>query len=332
MSELSTTPSLDDDELTGVLHNMQDRREDVAADGSWEIAGRWRSFKADFVKARRGGVDVAVKFGDDWTADDAHYIASEVERVRRLFRSLPGGEVRVPRSLGWSASPAAVALRYVEGIGLFHALADPTDPLWDDGGTTAQALVRRCGQAIGAYHTAQPAVEDRAIAKLAFDDLLSAARRAGIRRRTIEAIEPRLERARGYRFSPNDFIVTPGGSLVMLDPPHVRKYDYLQRDVSAFTFELHRALIGERPLRHDDRNAELLVSLRRAFLDGYAETGPSPLDTELDGWMIAVFEISRVTGLGYARLRRRRLRATRGPLTWAVHERRRLGATPPGAS
>jgi hypothetical protein len=163
---------------------------------------------------------------------------------------------------------------------------------------------------------------------MAREDLLSAARRTGVTKSAILRVEPRLDRARGYRFSPNDFIVRPNGQLVMIDPPHVRKYDYLQRDISAFTYELHRALIGDGPLTPDHKRADLLASLRRSFLAGYAATGPTTMTSDLDDWMIRFFEVSRITGLAYARIRRRQLRAAVLPLRWAVHVRRALGAPP----
>ncbi|MFV2000830.1 MAG: glycosyltransferase [Acidimicrobiia bacterium] len=319
---------MDDNELTHILQNMHDRRGAVADGVNWTETGRWRSFKAEFVKVHSESADVAVKFGDGWSPEDAHFVADEEERIRRLFTALPAGPVDVPPALGWSEEPAAVALAFVEGDTLFDILSDPHHPHWNAGEATLVGLTLRCGQAIGAYHTAEPAIDDDTITQIARDDLLTATRRAGIARSTILEVEPRLQRARGYRFSPNDFIVEPDGRLVMLDPPHVRKYDYLQRDISAFTYELHRALIGDGPSTPGHDRAELLAILRRSFLDGYATTGPTSMTSQLDDWMIRFYELSRITGLAYARVRRRQLRPAVSPLRWAVNERRRLGVPP----
>lgn len=314
--------------LTEVLRAMHDRRKAVAGDQPWSIAGSWRSFKANFVHATgEDGEQVAVKFGDGWSADDAHFVAAEVERVRSIFKRLPGGKVRVPRALGWSGEPAAVALRYVDGTNLFATLSDRSHPLWERGHERVEELIVRCGQAIGAYHAAEPAPDDPATAQVALDDLLTAARRTAVRRKAILEVEPRLERARGYRFSPNDFTIDARGRLVMLDPPHVRKFDYLQRDVSAFTFEMHRALVGDRPVS-DTGDGSMLSDLRGAFLAGYAATGPSTLSTPLDVWMIRFYEVSRITGLAYARARSGRTGAATGALRWAVSVRRSLGPPP----
>ncbi len=324
----SDSGRIGDGELTEILQTMHDRRGFVAQDTTWSVAARWRSFKADFVRAHSEAGDVAVKFGDDWSAADAHFVADEEERVRRLFTALPAGPLEVPPALGWSDEPAAVALGFVEGDTLFQILGDRGHPQWNAGVAAFVELTALCGQAIGAYHTAEPAVDDETITQVARDDLLTAARRAGISKSTILEIEPGLERARGYRFSPNDFIVKPDGTLVMLDPPHVRKYDYLQRDVSAFTYELHRALIGDGPLTPDHVNADLLASLRTSFLSGYAATGPTSMVSQLDDWMIRFYEVSRITGLAYARMRRRQPMAAASPLRWAAQVRRRLGSPP----
>ena len=231
MAEAPDRDVVRDGELTEILHRMQDRREALVDGAAWSVAGHWRSFKADFVHATNARGDVAVKFGDGWTAADAHFVSSEVERVRTLFEQLPGGKVRVPRALGWSDVPAAVALGYVDGDMLFSSISERGHRLWNRGQAGVLEIMASCGQALGAYHSAEPATGDPAITKVALGDLLSAARRAGVRRTTILALEPRLRRARGYRFSPNDFIIDAQGRLVMLDPPHVRKYDYLQHDV-----------------------------------------------------------------------------------------------------
>jgi len=222
----SGNESVGDGELTEILRTMHDRRGLLAQGATWSVAAHWRSFKADFVKAHSEAGDVAVKFGDDWSPADAHFVADEEERVRGLFTALPAGSVEVPHALGWSDEPAAVALEFVEGDTLFGILADRQHRQWDAGSAAFVDLASLCGQAIGAYHTAEAAFDDEAITKVARDDLLTAARRAGISRSTILRVEPRLERARGYRFSPNDFIVKPDGGLVMIDPPHVRKFDY----------------------------------------------------------------------------------------------------------
>ena len=320
--------NLTDSDLTELLRAMHDRKGVLADDARWSVVGRWRSFKADFVRAHSHAGDIALKLGDGWSPKDARFVAEEEERVRLLFIALPGGPVGVPDALGWSEDPAGVALDFVEGDTLFHILSNSLHPMWKAGEEKIIGLVGQCGQAIGAYHSAQSVVDDTATTRTARDDLLTAARRAGVSNRTILQLEPQLERARGYRFSPNDFIVDSEGRLVMIDPPHVRKYDYIQRDVSAFTYELHRALIGDGPLPQDHDSAGLLISLRQAFLQGYGTIGPATMTRSIDEWMIRFYEVSRITGLAYARLRRRQPRSAIAPLRWAAQVRRPLGAPP----
>ena len=319
---------ISDSELTAILHAMRDRRGLLAEHVTWKAGKDWRSFKADFVTAHSDAGDIAVKFGDGWSRRDAEFVADEEERVRLLFEGLPSGGVDVPRALGWSQDPPGVALDFVEGGTLFHVLQDPTHAVWNHGEAKMMELVGQCGQAIGAYHAAEDAVDDPATTRAALDDLLTAARRAGVSRWAILQLEPGLERARGYRFSRNDFIVDSDHRLVMIDPPHSREYDYIQRDVSAFTCDLHRALIGDGPLGSDHENAAMLMDLRRAFLEGYALTGPATMSREVDEWMIAFYEASRITGLALARVRGRKPYAAIAPLRWAAQVRRTLGPPP----
>jgi hypothetical protein len=319
---------VNDRDLTAILHSMHDRRGPLAGDVRWSNVGRWRSFKADFVKAHSDAGEAAVKFGDGWSREDARFVAHEEERVRLLFGALPAGPVAVPPALGWSEDPPGVALDFVEGDTLFHVLGNSSHPAWNAGEAKIAALVSQCGEAIGAYHASQGAIDDPATTATARDDLLTAARRAGVSKRTIRTLEPGLERARGYRFSPNDFILAPDGQLVMIDPPHVRKYDYIQRDVSAFTYELHRTLIGDGPMSPSHPNADLLMTLRRSFFEGYATTGPATMTRPIDEWMIRFYEVSRITGLAYARIRRKQPRGAIAPMRWAAQARRPLGSPP----
>ncbi|MEN8238285.1 MAG: glycosyltransferase, partial [Actinomycetota bacterium] len=326
--EEAAAARFDNSELARVIDGMHERTGILADDSAWSVEARWRSFKAEFVKATCEGGSIAVKFGDGWSPADARFVACEEERVRALFTVLPSGSVDVPKALGWSGEPPAVALDFVEGERLFHILSDPSHPLWSEGETRLVNLVALCGQAIGAYHAAERAVDDPVAASIARKDLLGAARRAGVRSRTVLGLENRLERARGYRFSPNDFLISGDGGLVMIDPPHVRKYDYIQRDVSAFTFELHRALIGDGPGVPSHTNADLLIALRQAFFTGYAASGPTNMTDEIDRWMVGFYEVSRITGAAYARIRRREWSAPIALLRWAAQMRWRLGRPP----
>lgn len=291
--------------------------------------GTWSSPKARFVHLLDPmGEEIALKLGTNWTSRDARFVAEEVKRVGTLLADLPAGPVRMPRALAWSEDPPAVFLSFERGENLFDwlvAAADMEDPAID----VMAALVRRCGQAVGRYHSAQPAPQDDERGhRAATADLMHAARRAGVPRATMARLEPDLPRARGYRFSANDFTVDDTGRLLMHDPPHVEKFDYLHRDVSAFTYDLHRTLIGHRRFSRDHPRAEIALALRGEFLTGYGDTGPRMLDSPLDLWMVEFYETSRIVGRSIGVSRRRQFDEIPGQVRWALQARRELGSPP----
>ncbi len=327
LAEVATPASGPDDAtLARVMATLRDRRGPLADPAvAYTVERRWPSFKAHFaLLTLSGGARAAVKVAGNWTAEDAGFVAAESDRVARLLADLPGGPVRVPGVLGWTPDPPALALEWVEATDLLDVFGDPAHPL----APTLPALVGSCGEALGAYHAAEPAdPDDRPSAKAARIELLGAARRAGVSRSAAEAAWPRLHRARGYRYSPGDFLVDGEGGVVLLDPPHVRKFDPVHRDVSAFTFEMHRRVVGDRPAR-GDAAARRLAELRSAFLAGYARTGPVALTDPIDLWAIRLYELSRVTGRIYGEMRRRRGRPLPGLTWWATSARRALGRLP----
>jgi glycosyltransferase involved in cell wall biosynthesis len=314
--------------IPDILPKMRDRRGLLIGDRTWIAETQWRSFASDFVKAHSVDGDVAVKFGDGWGSHDAQFIFREEDRVRGLFADLPSGRVDVPPALGWSEDPPAVALDFVDADKLFPILNDRSHPLWDDGGETMLRIVRSCGEAIGAYHAAEVLVDDPIAEQAALDTLLGAARRMGVPKRTILLIAPRLKLARGYRFSPNDFLVDHDRKPVMIDPPHVRRFDPVHSDVSTFIFELRRSFVGDGPMPSVGVAATQFAELREAFIEGYAATGPISMNSQTDEWVIRFFEISRILGFAYARIRRSEPLGAVAPARWAAQARRRLGAPP----
>lgn len=326
LARIATRPiGPDDVTVARVMETLQDRRGPLAdPDVPYTVGRRWPSFKARFASLELpGGATAAVKVAANWTAADAEFVAAESARVGDLLAALPGGPVRMPQVLGWCADPPAAVLEWMEATDLLDVIGDPAHPLWE--GDRLTAIAGLCGEALGAFHTAQPgAMEAGAPAR---SELLAAARRAGVSHASAEKVWPRLHRARGYRYSPGDFLVDGAGGLVLLDPPHVRKFDPVHRDLSAFTFEMHRAMVGDRPAGSDLASARL-AGLRGAFLAGYARTGPVPLTDPLDQWAVRLYELSRITGRAYGNVRRRRAGPLPGLARWAAQARRALGPPP----
>lgn len=292
--------------------------------------GTWLSPKAKFVHLQSPtGEEIALKLGTNWAPRDARFVAEEIERVRSLLADLPAGPVHMPRALAWSEEPPAVFLSFETGENLFDRLVAAAQAGEGKLSDEMAALVRRCGQAVGRYHAAQPASPDGEKGHgAAKDDLLQAARKAGVPKATMLRLEPNLPRARGYRFSPNDFTVDEKGRLLMHDPPHVQKFDYLHRDVSAFTYDLHRTLLGHQSFSPDHPNAGVALALRGEFLAGYGDVGPSTLDSPIDVWMVKFYETSRIVGRAIGVSRRWQFGDVPGQVRWALRARRDLG-TPP---
>lgn len=321
-------------ELTALIAHMRDQAPELDS-ATWQRIGEWGSFFANFVHTRADtGLELAIKFGKGWTAADAEYVAAEIGRVRKLFSTLPGGTVDVPPVLGYSTDPAAIALPFVDGDNLFAALGDRHHPVHSDREQLLR-IVELAGEALGAYHAAEEPPGDAATRAVARQDMAAAARRAGYRTSLVDRLESAVPVVRGYRLSHNDFTIRQqasatghGWGLVILDPPHVRKFDHLHRDLSAFTLALHRALVGERylPSGHLQRIAR--DELEAALLTGYRITGPARLDTPLDTWLLRFYELSRIGSQLSGKLRGRRWRQAIPNLRWWLGERRSLGVPP----
>ncbi len=312
MSSSSNSPEW----VRSIVNSMQRRRGPLTDQRDWVVSEEWPSFSARFFLLSAGSDQVALKLGSNWPGDLAEYVADETERVRDLLSDLPSGKVVMPGVLGVSTDPPALALDYLSGEPLFEAVPDLDE-------ARRAAVLSLCGQAIGAYHSSEEVPHDPEADRAARDELASAARRSGLSGRALSKIEPGLTRSRGYRFSPNDFLLVDREVLVLLDPPHVKKYDYVHRDLGSFFMELHRALLGERAPRSGDD----LARLQRAqgdFLDGYRETGPDQLDTDQDRWAIDVFQIARISGVAQNRLRTGKISAAGRALSWAWWLRRGL--------
>jgi len=292
---MSEVPTYTSESARDLLEAMDDRSGLMTEGREWELVDEWLSFSARFLLLESGGERIAIKLGTNWAGDTVAYVASETRRVGKLLAGLPSGRVTMPGVLGFATDPPALALEYLTGTPLFAALPSLPD-------SERSAVLRLCGEAIGAFHAAQEVPDDPRIGTAASRELHSTARRSAVGVGMVRRAEPRLARARGYRFSPNDFMVTGEGSLVLLDPPHVQKYDYVHRDVASFFMELHRALVGERRPAGEEEN-ETLRRGQAAFLEGYREAGGVALDREEDRWAIELFQVGRVVGVARGRLR-----------------------------
>ena len=302
--------------INELLMTMEGRTGPLTGDRVWEAVREWTSFSARFILLQAGTDQIALKLGTNWESGSVAFVAEEIDRVSLVLANLPSGRVAMPGVLGVAGDPPALALEYFEGIPLFEAL-----PLLEE--VERQAVIRACGESIGAFHRSEHLPDGPVAGSAAMAELSAAARRALVSRATAARVGQELDRARSYRFSPNDFLVTDNQTLVLLDPPHVQKYDFVHRDIGSFFMELHRSLVGERrPAGNEEEG--LVQRSRTAFLDGYREAGPAALDRPEDIWAIDLFQAARVAGVARSRAGTGAYGPARLALSWAWWIRRGL--------
>lgn len=281
---------------------------------------RWKSPKGEFFRfAGSGGREIVIKAGTNWDSGDPRFLYEELLRLRAL---LAGLEVTVPAPLGWLDDPPLLAMEAVEGDKLFtKVIADSSHPVWRDGIEGLLKIIRKCARVLAAFHADQPAPTRPDVETEVKSDLRRAARRALVSRRLAQGRYEELSVARGFRFSANDFLVN-GDSLVLVDPPHLIRHDVVQRDLSAFTFEVYQALRMKRAGRDNDDLAELI---RSTFIAAYEEA--SGRSAGIDRWALQLYETSRISGMLYNMTRNRDLASLARGVGWGVAHRLPLGLT-----
>lgn len=304
------------DRINELLKIMERRTGPLAGDRMWKRVREWTSFSARFILLQAGPDRIALKLGTNWESSSVVYVAEEIDRVRLILANLPSDRVAMPGVLGVAAEPPALALEFLEGKPLFEVL-----PLLEE--PERHAVLRTCGAAIGAFHRAETVPVEPVVESEAMTELSAAARRALVSRAVAARVGVDLTRARNYQISPNDFLLTDQRTLVLLDPPHVRRYDFVHRDIGSFFMELHRSLAGERRPSGEEED-RLIQKSRTAFLDGYRQTGPVALDRPRDIWAIDLFQAARVVGVARNRAISAAYIPARRALSWAWWIRRGL--------
>lgn len=287
---------------------------------------RWTSPKAEFFlfeakppNENAAGDRFVVKAGTNWTARDPEFVFQELVRLGEVVSNLG---VTVPKPLGWLADPPLVAMEVVSGDQLFNrVIPDRSHQAWAGGLPGILDLVGKCGQVLAAYHASQPAPADPTVATAIRADLRRAAVRGLVSPKLAVGRAKDLVWARGFRFSANDFLVA-GNRLIVVDPPHLVKFDIVQRDLSAFTFEVQRALRASGPKRE---GADLAESIRDSFVSAYVEGSAPRPDGNLDAWALYFYELSRISGMIYNQIRARKPGGALSTLSWALKKRAGLG-------
>jgi hypothetical protein len=288
---------------------------------SFSAVSRWSSPKAEFFlfEEEPQGKRFVVKAGTNWTARDPEFVFQELLRLGKVVAEL---DVTVPKPLGWLADPPLVAMEAVSGDQLFsRVIPVRTHLAWANGLPGILDLVRKCGQALAAYHAAQPAPPEPAVATAIRTDLRRAAVRGLVSPKLAAGRANDLVAARGFRFSANDFLVS-GRGLIVVDPPHLVKFDIVQRDLSAFTFEVQKALRSSGPKRE---GAALADSIRDAFVSAYVEASAARPVGNPDAWALHFYELSRISGMIYNQIQARKPGGALSTLGWALKKRPGLG-------
>ena len=286
----------------------------LTTERQWVEMKRWVSFSAEFVLFQSQDDRFLLKLGSNWSGDDVGFVVSEIGRVGAILTAVPDTQLAMPGVLGSATSPPAIALEYLDGDPIFDVIAGVDDGL-------RRKLLTACGRAIGAFHSAETIGTSDELTRAAREEMVAVGRRMGFRAAGADRHSRSLVCARSFRFSPNDFLVDDVGTVILLDPPHVRKYAYVHRDIGTFVMELHRALLGERMPRNDGESARLSAAVA-SFVGGYADTGPTTLTGPSDVWAIRVFAAARVAGVAANRFRRFELGNALRTVRWAAGLRR----------
>jgi hypothetical protein len=233
----------------------------------------------------------------------------------------------VPEPFGFVNDPPLVAMEDVAGASLIKKVLPARTYLdWPSGVEKLRELSGLCGRALARYHAAEPGPKSPEIDSAVKADVRRAALRGMISRARANRQLDGLRVARGFRFSANDFL-TDGERLVLLDPPHLLRYDLIHRDLSSFTFEVERTL---RVFARGWDFRETNEVVRSSFLDGYGRELTAAAGWEWDPapgrgrWALGFYELSRIAGMALNQAKAGRLRQAGSGVAWAREKRRQI--------
>jgi len=296
---------LSEDDVSEILGRMQDRFPWPETAERFVIAGRWGSRTASLYRcngASTGRPDVMLKVGRDWTTEIARATHDEMEGLGRALHVAGPIPVNVPTALGWDAHPPLVCTSYVEGTDVYFLLADLTHPAWTTSDRQPIEVLEACGRALGAYHARfAPDPNDPAAREQALRGFERAARTLGVGRATVDRLADGLVLSRGFGdFGPHQFRLTDSDQLFLLDPPVAETFEPVHQDVARFLFGLTKILGQDaRAGRQQRRSAS---DLRKAFIRGYRETGPTDPSDQRGRWLVQLYEGAAAAGMAHQRL------------------------------
>jgi hypothetical protein len=270
-----------------------------------DVAGRFTSHTSDFYELApaSGGEPIALlKVGGGWDSTEAQRVYNDLVDFEHLLE-VSGTGIRVAPPLGWHDSPPAVCLGRIEGHDLGRLLREG-----DPNSTSAFVPVMQlCGEALGIFHSGMALEEGLVDEALLRGDVQKAAAAVRVTPWFLDRLDLTGATARRYGdFAPYNIRIDSGGDPWIIDQPSSPAADLVHRDVAWFLFNVERRL-GWEAAKDKVGFEKARSDLVYAFHEGYARTGPVPLDSPADRSLLALYRAHRSVWTARRRLRQRKL-------------------------
>ncbi len=246
------------------------------------------------VRARPpAGQDIAMKVcADHWLPHHAKTAFELLVFVRRALAA--DSYLSVPEPLGWDAEVPSLCMSWVEGPSLQQVLRG-NDSLSGVLSIPTE-LAGRCGRAYGLIHSATVRYGNgdpgsRRPAQKSY----AAALRGLVTSRLAEKAAMRVLRGPGS--APHNIVVGEGGEITLVDSPRTHRMVSAPRALARFLVRAYADMaeapsVPELPLR------SRMAQFERAFLAGYAETGPCKFQSGSHAWLLTLHRLRLAIGLG----------------------------------
>ena len=250
------------------------------ADGAWLVESiPCRTGTIHRVRTATGG-DVAVKACvQHWSPDDARSAFEVLDTVDRLLHHDPG--VSVPKPYGWDEQVPAICMSWADGVSLRSVLESGQHCLPDDRTLTTEAALG-CGRAYGLLHAGTlESVTSRGSGRQHGSDGVTPGDGTSTgRSRHRRDKRQRIRVLRGPGSTPQNVLVSPDGHVTLVDSPRLRRLVSPHRALAKFL--VHAFADLARSDASGDRMGPTFARFERAFLEGYAEAGPTVLHRRHD--------------------------------------------------
>ena len=291
----------------------------------------WESRTAILYKLEGGpGTQpVVLKVGKDWTPEKAREVYDDLRSLEDLFNESDQVQINLPKVRGWSESPASVCFDFIEGEDFSQRLSRRAGYL----SAEVERAMDECGAAIGLFHSAGlEAAEAVADIDEMKQRLIAMGRKVLIDPGVITPMDLTGKISRKYGdFAPYNIRLTDDGRVWILDQPSSHAYAPIHRDVAYFLYRVERRLGRYEPDYPDEMKATQ-AHLEKIFLQAYARTGPSSLDSPDDETLFAVYLSHKNLRTARKRFNQRRFSEVPGYLRLSAAWRRRVTRpdSPPG--